>query len=204
MRSFKWQINQATLHKHKWSAVQRHMVCYLCSRLTYPSVLPWLPSLQAYTILHTAAPEKSAHLDGLIADPPMVSKNIDVWSLGCVFSEAATWVVLDTPGVLQYDRIRRVAHAKLNNESDAFHNVLKHVNEWHEYLRSAARGTDPFTSHVLDLVDAHMLVAADKRWHSDEVCKKLRDIIAENKGRAREVPTLIEGLLEDLEWNRQG
>jgi hypothetical protein len=44
-----------------------------------------------------------------------VSQNVDTWSLGCVLSLAATWIVFGYQGIHQYERLR----------ADAFRKVLK-------------------------------------------------------------------------------
>src|SRR5436190_15235802 len=38
-----------------------------------------------------------------------VSQRVDTWSLGCVFSLAATWVVLGYGGIHQFERLRKEA-----------------------------------------------------------------------------------------------
>ncbi|KAJ9151119.1 Protein kinase domain-containing protein [Pleurostoma richardsiae] len=147
-----------------------------------------------------AAPEKS-NRDG--SGTPSVSKLIDVWSLGCVFSEAATFVVTGSQGVLQFERVRHIAiRDHCNATGDAFHdkrNVLAEVREWHEFLRCAVRNTDMFTVAVLDLVDKHMLVPHSQRWNAKEVCNKLQDILETSDTPARLVPQSIETMLEEID-----
>ncbi|KIW94251.1 uncharacterized protein Z519_05567 [Cladophialophora bantiana CBS 173.52] len=41
--------------------------------------------------------------------PDPVSQSIDIWSFGCVFSIAATWVALGYKGILVYERLREDA-----------------------------------------------------------------------------------------------
>lgn len=93
---------------------------------------------------------------------PFVTQGIDIWSLGCVFSVAATYVVAGKEGVKQYRLLRRRAILKLGHGyGDAFHDtrkVLPEVTQWHEYLRASTRGQDTFTSKVLDIVDRDMLI----------------------------------------------
>ncbi|PVH68936.1 hypothetical protein DL98DRAFT_627424 [Cadophora sp. DSE1049] len=103
----------------------------------------------------------------------------DIWSLGCVLSEAATWIVLGTPGVEQFSRLRSEAlnelctaqerqkvesqaihHENIPRRGDYFHdgrNVLKVVTSWHRHLRSSLRRSDTITSKILDLVDKDLL-----------------------------------------------
>ncbi|KAI9744665.1 MAG: hypothetical protein M1818_002194 [Claussenomyces sp. TS43310] len=122
-----------------------------------------------------------------------VHQTIDIWSLGCVFSIAATWVALGYQGTRQYSklraktiagRIQRQRSQPLTNPrppelepGDYFHNaltVLPEITNWHDYLRSSLRRTDGITHQVLDLVDRHMLVGDPKsRMSSSAVCNQL-------------------------------
>jgi serine/threonine protein kinase len=153
-----------------------------------------------------AAPEKALYLDGTVTEPRTILQNSDVWSLGCVFSIAATYVVLGTQGVLQYDRVRRFAmdtEAEANIVKDAFHNgthVLKAVTEWHEYLRSCIRLTDAYTDTVLKMIDDHMLVVpAEDRWNAGQVKEHLGEIIKHPPVNALIVPATIEAVLQQVD-----
>lgn len=111
---------------------------------------------------HLAAPEKNTHTIENPKETPFVTQGIDIWSLGCVFSVAATYVVAGKEGVKQYHLLRQKACWKLNlGLGDAFHNtreVLPEVTQWHKYLRTCVRAQDTFTSRVLDIVDSSMLI----------------------------------------------
>jgi serine/threonine protein kinase len=123
-----------------------------------------------------------------------VDRAIDVWSLGCVLSVAATWVVLGDKGIplFQKMRMQAIKAIKLQRPSqtgrgppklehgDYFHDskeVLEVVPLWHRYLRSVSRKTDIITGHVLDVVDQKMLCGdpAD-RITAENLCSCLRRI----------------------------
>ena len=129
-----------------------------------------------------------------------VSQAIDIWSLGCVLSEAACWVVLGEPGIQQFGSLREQAIKSLSNEQLSrfstdrelirssgrqFHNgthVLKEVRQWHEHLRTVVRQTDVITERVLDLIDQHMLLdAPEHRYTASAVCDGLKDILVRAK-----------------------
>ncbi|KAK1528151.1 hypothetical protein CPAR01_12709 [Colletotrichum paranaense] len=150
------------------------------------------------------APEKAAYLDGRSLQEPLITQTSDVWSLGCVFSIAATYVVLGPQGVLIYDRIRRAGILeKTGDVSDTFHHddkVLSEVTEWHRYLRAVARKTDAYTTDVLDMVDQYMLVAApDQRFTAVQVRDWFKKRLEQSLVPTREVPSRIEDLLQDIE-----
>ena len=126
-----------------------------------------------------------------------VSQAIDIWSLGCVFSVAATWIILGHTGVTQYEAVRQLATRKLvqarqsqnpapnqaeeATEGDQFHDgqeVLEAVTDWHQYLRNSRRRTDTITPVVLNLVDGKMLLGpAHRRINASDLCSKLESIL---------------------------
>ena len=155
-----------------------------------------------------AAPEKARWLeDKPDAIPDEICQNSDVWSLGCVFSIAATYVVLGEQGVVLYDNIRRHAHAKPDTDliQDVFHangDVLKVIKGWHTYLRLSARRGDVFTAAILDMVDDHMLVMPpEKRWEAKEVSEYFGNLIKTSCSDSQEVPEVIEieNILRELD-----
>jgi hypothetical protein len=125
-----------------------------------------------------------------------VRRTIDIWSLGCVFSIAATWVVLGYYGIRQFSRFRDSATRKIVDQrkvqatageetkfvrGDFFHDgtdVLTDIRDWHNFLRRYLRQTDTITSQVLDLVENQMLKgAAEERIEAKALCTRLQDIL---------------------------
>ncbi|KAI1122268.1 hypothetical protein F5Y10DRAFT_271233 [Nemania abortiva] len=108
-----------------------------------------------------AAPEKFTYRPDRLVEPE-VTQGSDIWSLGCVFSVAATYVVLGKEGVKQYRLLRQRAIESLGiGIGDPFHDkekVLSAVSDWHRYLRNTIRKDDCYTAKVLDLVDSRMLI----------------------------------------------
>lgn len=126
-----------------------------------------------------------------------VSQAIDIWSLACVFSLAATWIIHNHSGVDLFHKVRQRAIKKCIeaqrrqtesnkqtanlSEGDQFHNgreTLHAVTEWHKYLRTVIRKTDTITSQVLDLVDEEMLLRTpEHRVKATDLCSKLTHIL---------------------------
>ncbi|MCJ1308075.1 hypothetical protein MMC25_001726 [Agyrium rufum] len=146
-----------------------------------------------------------------------VSQTIDVWSLGCVFSVAATWVVLGYQGIQQFDKLRRKAkkmiwHSPRSSKQrdpppddvDWFHDgrsVLPDVIEWHSALRGFARKTDNVTSQVLDLVEEHMLVQDPmKRLDVKAIYTSLKNILSRSRTiSSDEIPESIRTVLLEVD-----
>ena len=152
-----------------------------------------------------------------------VSQAIDVWSLGCVFSLVATWVVLGyRQGIQTFDQVRQRNLRDLTRENEArvraenetpkssapmegnhWHNgkeVLLSVTQWHDYLRKTMRPSDPITSSVLDLVDDRMLLAKpEDRIKVDELCRELQLILDKSASDEKPLPDLIQSLLGEID-----
>ncbi|KAG7047599.1 protein kinase domain-containing protein [Colletotrichum scovillei] len=150
-----------------------------------------------------AAPEKAAFLDGFSQKKPDVSQTSDVWSLGCVFSIAATYVVLGQQGVLIFNQLRREAiFNATGHSSDAFHdgeNVLKEVRYWHTYLREATRRTDAYTDTILNIVDNFMLVPGESRWPAKQIWKEFDGFFTTIKAERSAVPKGLHDLLQNID-----
>jgi hypothetical protein len=146
-----------------------------------------------------------------------VRQTIDTWSLGCVFSIAATWVVLGCQGIGQFSILRERAFKRviegqnshnLQQEStlkgggDYFHDgreVLTDVKSWHGVLRTALRRTDTVTGQVLDLVDKHMLIgSAEDRITAKDLCTHLKQISTHIDAGAGARDPVPESIMEAL------
>jgi hypothetical protein len=109
----------------------------------------------------------------------------DIWSLGCVFSEAAIWIADGYDGLTDYRDQRRfeMEITPLRN-GDCFHDgeqVLQSVLDMHGDIESRLRKSDYITKDVLDSMADEML------WEEDRPTAKAlwrkADVIL---GRARE------------------
>lgn len=147
-----------------------------------------------------------------------VQRTIDIWSLGCVFSIAATWVVLGYDGIRQFRTFRDSAVQRTMKEQasaqppaanavdltrgDYFHDgndVLHDVREWHNFLRRFLRQGDTITSHVLDLVDKSMLIGdPNKRMQAKDLCVSLRRLLTDYRNQQRQplLGSIMQALLE--------
>lgn len=112
-----------------------------------------------------------------------IMRSADIWSLGCVYSIAATWVVLGGEGVAKYTAYRINAFQEASSQSgsiritgDFFHDsskVLDAVIQWHRFLREHVRKSDSITGQVLDMIDEMMFVKWEDRCSAKEICQRL-------------------------------
>lgn len=97
-----------------------------------------------------------------------MKQNIDIWSLGCVYSEIIRWLAQGQLGVTEYQRERNEEIRELDQAmgaTDCFHNgesALDAVRKSHEISVAQLRKTDLITDHVVHMV-GEMLVDADDR-----------------------------------------
>ena len=96
-----------------------------------------------------------------------VDSSIDIWSLGCVFSEAASWVVSGIAGLQRY-RFQREEETKCLRDfkdGNSFHNgerILKAVESMHINLREDIRSSDHVTDAVWNTMVEEMLDVSDR------------------------------------------
>lgn len=112
-----------------------------------------------------------------------------------MFSEAATWLILGPSGLRVFSNIRAEAVSRrleanlresvspddaIIGHGDFWHDgeeVLPEVLQWHAYLRSVVRPTDPIAAHILDLVDNQMLLQEPpKRISASDLSTEMQNI----------------------------
>ena len=158
--------------------VHIHMVRCQCLHLV---TLPLLTT-------RTGAPE--AHR---VRDPKNffrleVKQSVDIWSMGCVFSEVATWVCHGWKRVLEYRKRRQAELKELDFEcGDFFHNghsVLNAVSDIHKSIKPSLRRDDNVTAKVLErLVDDMLLY--ESRPNAKFFYEKSEKIIQEAKSHLK-------------------
>jgi hypothetical protein len=108
-----------------------------------------------------------------------ITQAVDIWSLGCIYSEAAMWIVDGYKGVVDYRRQRMAETDKIPNfkGGDCFHDgeqVLKAVLDAHKDIELRLRRSDYITKDVLDSMVEEMLWDEDRPgakalWRKAEV-----------------------------------
>ncbi|KAL2213298.1 kinase-like protein [Sarocladium strictum] len=112
------------------------------------------------------APESSHHEDFTQNDLNEITAAVDVWSLGCVLSEACVWLHEGFTSLQGYDRRRTrelKGHASLivAGHSNCFHNGyqrLQAVNNTHEEVRELLPDYDDITPRIMDMIEGSMLL----------------------------------------------
>ena len=114
-----------------------------------------------------------------------VGKGVDVWSLGCVFSEVVTWVVFGLTELQHYrHRRRRELGQTLGlSAGHAFHDgssVLISVVDNHKRLKEDRSVDDHLTPDVIDLINS-MVAESQQRLTSQHAYQKSMRIIQKAK-----------------------
>ncbi|KAH6674263.1 hypothetical protein B0J14DRAFT_35422 [Halenospora varia] len=116
----------------------------------------------------------------------------DIWSLGCIYSEAAMWIADGYKGIEEYRR-QRMAESETTSfrGMDGFHdgsNVLQTVLDAHRDIEDRLRRSDYITKDVLDSMVEEMLWEED-RPNAKALARKADTILA----RARQKVSSISG-----------
>ncbi len=96
-----------------------------------------------------------------------IGQAVDIWSLGCVFSEVAQWIAHGRKGLHQYRDSRRQFIASVmpsHQDPGCFHDtqkVLKIVKDTHEDLFKHVRIDDFMIRPVIKKMVEEMLYEAD-------------------------------------------
>ncbi len=112
-----------------------------------------------------------------------IGQAVDIWSLGCVFSEVAQWIAHGKKGLHQYRDSRRQFIASVmpsHQDPGCFHDtqkVLKIVKDTHEDLFKHVRIDDFMMRPVIKKMVEEMLYEADGRPTASQLCYKAHKIV---------------------------
>ena len=135
----------------------------------------------------TGAPECYTHIHSTEESPTQVKKSVDAWSLGCIFSEAAFWVVRGWNGLEEYRRRRKIETDRLIGFRDpyCFHDgykALKVVRNLQQTLARDCRFSDRISAGS-DLHSMINLMLQPRESRKDAT--ELSDCAAQLMDRAR-------------------
>jgi hypothetical protein len=131
---------------------------------------------------------------------PSITQDVDIWSLGCIYSEAAMWVADGHKGILDYRR-QRISEASqvarfnvAQRDVDCFHDgerTLTSVLVAHRDVDQRLRRADHITKDVLDAMVTEMLWDEDRPsakalWRKAElVLGRAHQKLASSTGNSR-------------------
>ena len=112
----------------------------------------------------------------------LVKQGVDIWSLGCVFSEVAVWVVYGKKGLSEYRRRRGMETSQIHDfrDGDCFHDgehVLATVTEIHRTLARDKRLCDHVTGATVEMVTKEMLIEPDSRTHAKSLNYRIKGVL---------------------------
>lgn len=114
---------------------------------------------------------------------PRVQQKVDMWSLGCVYSEFAVWIVSGRQQLKNYKKDRQRETQEVGStDVGCFHNgrgPLSCVEKWNQRAFDNKRSSDHVTRSVLKQLVGEMLYEdPDDRPSATQLMRKARDIIS--------------------------
>ncbi|CAG8948909.1 hypothetical protein HYFRA_00002035 [Hymenoscyphus fraxineus] len=115
-----------------------------------------------------------------------IKTRVDIWSLGCIFSEAVRWMAHQGPGISAYreERKQELLGCSAGGAIDCFHDgllVLSSVRRSHRNVRKELRREDFITELVSNMILGDMLVDENDRSTATVLCKKQKRLLDEAK-----------------------
>ncbi|RSM05248.1 hypothetical protein CDV31_009646 [Fusarium ambrosium] len=145
------------------------------------------------------SPESSHHADYTRHGRTHITPKVDIWSLGCVMSEAAIWMKYGKQGLENY-RNNRISETRTLPRFDqaghggCFHDgaqALSAVRTAHDWIRNYF-SHDSVTLQVLEMIETSMLVPQGDRQDAQMLCERLAKIIqAASSGHSYNSPPII-------------
>ncbi|KAF4634094.1 hypothetical protein G7Y89_g4015 [Cudoniella acicularis] len=134
------------------------------------------------------APERSRISDDIESQDRRMTQKADIWSLGCVFSEAATWVAGGYEELSKYRQQRKIENYADGNMSpgNSFHdggNLLDIITEHHRKLSETLRKQDFITQAVVDNMIEEMLEIPEGRPTAEQLWIRSQRILSKAEDR---------------------
>ena len=119
-----------------------------------------------------------------------VKQEVDIWSMGCVYSEVTTWVGHGWNKVVEYRRRRRTEFKeRICKDGECFHdgrNVLDTVKQIHSETLTNRRVNDHVTPSVLEGLVRQMMIVEGSRLTAKFVFEESKRIIQHAKTKVAE------------------
>lgn len=136
----------------------------------------------------SGAPECYRGTDFAYKSKIYVSPKCDIWSLGCIFSEAACWVSRGWKGLEDYREQRSDWHEAIEGFQDpgCFHDgiqVIQPVKDQCTLFKDSKRECDHVTRPILDYV-TEMLQHQRIRPTANQVSYRLGEIMLKQRGKS--------------------
>ncbi|OAQ62921.1 kinase domain-containing protein [Pochonia chlamydosporia 170] len=132
-----------------------------------------------------AAPEASHHASHLRRGHSTIDASVDVWSMGCILSVAAAWVVMGDYGIESYDAMRSKEFKSIASFEDqayrgCFHNGTDPLDAVAKTHRQVSETGDEFTQQVVNLVGRFCIVGDPK---ARQPAHKMYELLCNSLGR---------------------
>lgn len=119
-------------------------------------------------------------------DTVIEGQNSDIWSLGCIYSEAARWLKDGHRGILTYQQERQAETSQIHGfrDGDCFHDgekILPCVRKCHRSSVRNLRAEDYITRPVIDVLVGDMMGNAQARSTAFRLYQRSRQLVTDAK-----------------------
>jgi serine/threonine protein kinase len=108
---------------------------------------------------------------------PVYSPEADLWSLGCVYSEAVTWLIEGYDGLLRYRQKRSVDGGSRHNSFHDRKSVLDAISMQNTLLQRYTGEEDDITENVITQMIERMLKTTENRPTASQVLRVSQAIL---------------------------
>ena len=151
------------------------------------------PKAKAMTKISLGAPETYRANAQIEKRRLKVKQDVDIWSIGCVYSEVATWVDQGWNKVVEYRRRRlEEMKARTNQSVHSFHDgfaVLGAVKQIHSDIVQNHRPNDFVTPKVVEKLVTEMLLVRSARPDARYLYDMSRRIVDDAHLELKQVPS---------------
>jgi len=132
---------------------------------------------------------------------------VDIWSLGCIWLEAAVWIVFGKRTIVEFRQNRRVEASQYGIDGEVFHKhnaVLDAVTNMFKWLRQHAHAEDDVTREMVSVIERMLSVQPKELPDTTWLKSKIDIVLAPAKNRFGEDHHLANQQKPDLTRSDRG
>lgn len=133
------------------------------------------------------APEYSHYVRDMQKGTSTITDDADIWSMGCVFSEALVWSVLGPSGQSRYNDCRTAMVANISAMRDSGYDASFHdgvdrliaVDQMHRRVLESRKDFDSISTGIVGMIESSMMCRKDQRLLARQLYGKFQQVLEE-------------------------